>query len=104
MNFLTSFLGRRLRAASLGRLPWLIGAIGLFLGVSRAMDLWSICWPIGLQGLHGAASESLSIVSAMALWPLIPKMLRTASTSERPLPLARWPEHLGVLQSPGPAR
>jgi len=79
MNFLTSFLGRRWRAASLGRLPWLIGAIGLFLGVSRAMDHWSICWPIGLQGLHGAASESLSIVSAMALWPLIPKMLRTAS-------------------------
>ena len=86
MNFLTSFLGRRLRAASLGRLPWLIGAIGLVLGVSRAMDLWSICWPIGLQGLHGAASESLSIVSAMALWPLIPHMLRQASV-ERLQPL-----------------
>ena len=80
MNFLSSFPSRTWRAASSGWFVWPIVAIGLWFGIARVLNLWSTCWPFdGLQGFCGPASEGLSFVSAMALWPLIPKMLRTAS-------------------------
>ena len=58
----------------------LFGAFILACGVTHVMDIWTIWRPdYGLQALTKAATAAVSLVTALALWPLIPKALKIPS-------------------------
>jgi PAS domain S-box-containing protein len=58
----------------------LFGAFILACGLTHVMDVWTIWRPdYGLQALTKAATAAVSLATALALWPLIPKALKIPS-------------------------
>ena len=76
---LLSFILRR------GSLPmqwvaWLFSAFIFACGITHLMDIWTIWQPdYGLQALTKVVTAVLSLVTAIGLWPLIPKALKIPS-------------------------
>jgi len=73
---LISFVRRRGDSA-LNGMAWLFSAFILACGVTHLMDVWTIWQPdYGLQALSKVATAAVSLVTAIALWPLIPMALK----------------------------
>lgn len=78
---------------------WLFSAFIIACGASHAMGVWTMWVPdYGAQALVKAATAALSLVTAVALWPMAPRVLATPSIAsyeaktaalEREMALAR---------------
>ena len=65
------------------RVAWLFGAFILACSSTHLMDVWTIWQPdYGLQALSKAVTAGISLFTAFALWPLIPKALKQPSVAE----------------------
>ena len=74
---------RRRPDASTNWLAWLFGAFIFSCGITHVMDIWTIWQPdYGLQALTKVATAAISLVTAVALWPLIPKALKIPSVQQ----------------------
>jgi len=52
-------------------------------GITHLLDIWTIWQPdYGLQALAKTVTAAISLVTALVLWPLIPKALKLPSTLE----------------------
>ena len=61
---------------------WLFTAFILACGTTHMMDVWTIWQPdYGMQALTKAVTAVISLVTAVALWPLIPKALKLPSVA-----------------------
>ena len=61
---------------------WLFSAFILACGTTHMMDVWTIWQPdYGLQALTKAVTAGISLVTAVVLWPLIPKALKVPSVA-----------------------
>lgn len=62
---------------------WLFSAFIFACGITHVMDIWTIWQPdYGIQALTEVATAGISLVTAVALWPLIPKALKTPSVQQ----------------------
>jgi PAS domain S-box-containing protein len=62
---------------------WLFCAFIFACGVTHLMDIWTIWQPdYGLQALTKLATAGISMVTAFALWPLIPQALKIPSVGQ----------------------
>ena len=65
---------------------WLLALFSAFIfacGITHVLDIWTLWWPdYGLQALTKTVTAAISLVTAVALWPLIPKALKLPSTRE----------------------
>jgi len=74
---------RRRPQATTNWLAWLFMAFIFACGVTHVMDIWTIWQPdYGLQALTKVATAAISLVTAVALWPLIPKALKIPSVQQ----------------------
>ena len=79
---IVTFVRRRGEAAHNG-VAWLFSAFILACGTTHMMDVWTIWEPdYGLQALTKATTAVISLVTAFALWPLIPKALKVPSVAQ----------------------
>ncbi|MBC7415253.1 MAG: PAS domain S-box protein, partial [Herminiimonas sp.] len=77
-----SFVRRR-GASSMNLVAWLFIAFIFSCGITHVMDIWTIWYPdYGLQALTKTISAVVSLVTAVALWPLIPKALKIPTVDE----------------------
>ncbi|OYU92599.1 MAG: hypothetical protein CFE45_22640, partial [Burkholderiales bacterium PBB5] len=61
----------------------LFGAFILACGITHVLDIWTIWQPdYALQALAKAVTAAVSIATAIALWPLIPRLLRLPSVGQ----------------------
>jgi PAS domain S-box-containing protein len=73
---IVSFVRRR-GEESTNWVPWLFSAFIFACGITHVMDVWTIWSPdYALQALTKTVTAGLSIVTAIALWVLIPKALQ----------------------------
>ena len=76
---LASFVRKR-PDLTLGWLIWLFIAFIFACGVTHVMSIWTIWQPdYGLQTLIKVVAAVISLVTAVALWPLIPKAVKIPS-------------------------
>ncbi|MBX9715330.1 MAG: PAS domain S-box protein, partial [Burkholderiaceae bacterium] len=76
---LVTFVRKRGDSA-LNSMALLFSAFIFACGLTHVMDIWVIWWPdYGLQALTKAGTAAVSLVTALALWPLIPKALKIPS-------------------------
>jgi PAS domain S-box-containing protein len=69
--------------SSLNWVAWFFSAFIFSCGVTHLMDIWTIWRPdYGLQAVTKAVTAGISVVTALALWPLIPKALRIPSVGQ----------------------
>jgi PAS domain S-box-containing protein len=72
-------IGRFVRHRDLGPFAWVAWLFGAFIfacGLSHVMDVWTLWQPdYGAQVLIKVLTAALSMATAMALWPLIPRAL-----------------------------
>ena len=62
---------------------WLFSAFIFACGLSHVMDIWTIWQPdYALQALSKIVTAAISLVTAVALWPLIPKALKIPSVQQ----------------------
>jgi PAS domain S-box-containing protein len=74
---------RRRPEASTNWLAWLFSAFIFACGVTHVMDIWTIWQPdYGLQALTKIVTAAISLATAMALWPLIPRALKIPSVQQ----------------------
>ena len=63
-------------------LAWLFCAFIFACGITHALDVWTIWRPdYDLQAVAKACTAAISLVTAAALWPLIPRALRIPSVT-----------------------
>ncbi len=61
---------------------WLFSAFIFACGITHLMDVWTIWRPdYGLQAMTKLMTAGVSVVTAFALWPLIPKALKIPSVA-----------------------
>ena len=76
---LVTFVRQR-GVSALNSIVLLFGAFIFACGLTHVMDIWTIWRPdYGLQALTKAGTAAISLVTALALWPLIPKALKIPS-------------------------
>jgi PAS domain S-box-containing protein len=76
---LVSFVRKR-RDLSMGWLIWLFSAFIFSCGITHVMDIWTIWQPdYGLQALTKVVTAAVSLATAVALWPLIPRAVKIPS-------------------------
>ena len=74
---------RRRPEATTNWLAWLFSAFIFSCGITHVMGIWTIWQPdYGLQALTKVATAAISLVTAVALWPLIPKALKIPSVQQ----------------------
>ena len=79
---ITTFLRQR-ADISMRPVAWLFSAFIFACGLTHVMDIWTIWQPdYGLQVLTKVVTAVISIVTAIALWPLIPKALKIPSVNQ----------------------
>ncbi len=76
-----SFVRRRDEPLKTG-VAWLFCAFIVACGTTHMMDVWTIWQPdYGLQALTKAVTAGISLVTAIALWPLLPKALKVPTVA-----------------------
>ncbi len=98
---LVSFIRRRpgLRQ-QLGGVPWLFSAFIFACGLTHVMGVWTLWQPdYGLEALTKAGTAGLSVVTALALWPLIPRALKIPSVLDLQSAIARLEAEIGRRRS-----
>ncbi len=74
---------RRRPEATTNWLAWLFSAFIFSCGITHVMGIWTIWQPdYGLQALTKVATAAISLVTAVAMWPLIPKALKIPSVQQ----------------------
>jgi PAS domain S-box-containing protein len=64
-------------------LAWLFSGFIFACGITHVMDIWTIWRPdYGLQALTKIVTAAISLVTAVALWPLIPRALKIPSVQQ----------------------
>ncbi|MDO9711316.1 two-component system sensor histidine kinase NtrB [Paracraurococcus lichenis] len=65
--------------------PWAIELFAVFIlacGATHFLGIWTLWYPdYGLQGAVKAATAAVSVVTAVALWPLLPRVLAIPSAA-----------------------
>lgn len=100
---------RRRPDSGMNWVPWLFSGFIFWCGLTHVMDIWTIWRPdYGLQALTKAATAGVSIVTAVALWPLIPRAAQIPSVGQLQAVIRQLEaevqkrrtaeEHLGELQ------
>ena len=78
---IVSFVRKRGNQANNG-VAWLFSAFILACGITHLMGVWTIWQPdYGLQALSKAVTAGISLATAVALWPLMPKALAVPSVA-----------------------
>jgi PAS domain S-box-containing protein len=79
---IASFIHRRGDSS----LNWVAGMFSVFIfacGITHVMDIWTIWQPdYGLQAIAKMLTAAVSLVTAIALWPLIPQALKTPAVGQ----------------------
>jgi PAS domain S-box-containing protein len=76
---LVTFVRKRGDSA-LNSMALLFSAFIFACGITHVMDIWTIWRPdYGLQALTKAGTAGVSLITALAIWPLIPKALKIPS-------------------------
>ncbi len=74
---------RRRPEATTTRLAWLFSAFIFACGMTHVMDIWTIWQPdYAIQAISKILTAAISLVTAVALWPLIPKALKIPSVRQ----------------------
>jgi PAS domain S-box-containing protein len=77
-----SFIRKR-PDATLNWVAFLFSAFIFSCGITHLMDIWTIWVPdYGLQALTKIVTAAISLITAVALWPLIPKALKIPSVTQ----------------------
>ena len=67
-------------------LAWVYGLFGAFIfacGTTHVMDVWTLWWPdYWLQALTKSVTAVVSVVTAVALWVLLPRALKIPSVGQ----------------------
>jgi PAS domain S-box-containing protein len=80
--------------------PWLFSAFILACGVTHVMDIWTIWQPdYALQAAAKVITAAVSIVTAVALWPLIPRALKIPSVEHLAAVIRRLEAEIGRRRS-----
>ncbi|HEX9391324.1 MAG TPA: PAS domain S-box protein [Usitatibacteraceae bacterium] len=79
---MVSFVRKRADTA-MNWVMWLFIAFIFACGITHVMDIWTIWQPdYALQTLTKMITAAISLVTAVALWPLIPKALKIPSVTQ----------------------
>ncbi len=74
---------RRRPEATTTRLAWLFSAFIFACGMTHVMDIWTIWQPdYAVQAISKIVTAAISLVTSIALWPLIPKALKIPSVKQ----------------------
>ncbi len=74
---------RRRRDAAIQPVAWMFSAFIFSCGLTHLMDIWTIWEPVyGLQALIKTVTAAISVITAIALWRLIPKALKLPSVQQ----------------------
>ncbi|MDZ4374085.1 MAG: sensor histidine kinase [Phenylobacterium sp.] len=93
------FLYRR-RDVKFSWAVWMFVAFILLCGVTHFMMIWTLWQPdYGVEALIKAATATVSVVTAVALWPLLPKAVALPSTSALVASLAERDAALAELRT-----
>ncbi|MBL8349363.1 MAG: PAS domain S-box protein [Burkholderiaceae bacterium] len=78
---IVSFVRRRGGApGALGAMPWLFSAFIFACGMTHVLDIWTLWRPdYGPQAIGKLLTAGVSAATALALWPLIPRLLQIPS-------------------------
>jgi PAS domain S-box-containing protein len=81
---IVSFVRRRSSGDQpFGWLPWLFSGFIFACGLTHVMDVWTLWQPdYALQTLSKLLTAGVSAVTAVALWPLIPRALQIPSVNQ----------------------
>ena len=87
---------RQRKIASHTQIGWLFGAFIFACGATHVMDMWTIWKPdYGLLVLIKVITAVLSIVTAIMLWPLIPRALKIPSVEQLQSVIKKLEEEVG---------
>ena len=79
---LAVFVSRR-HDLALGWMFWMFALFILACGLTHAIEIWALWQPVyGLQGVVKAITALASIMTAVLLWPLIPRVLAMPTPAE----------------------
>jgi two-component sensor histidine kinase len=79
---------------------WMFVAFILLCGVTHFMMIWTLWQPdYGVEALIKAATATVSVVTAVALWPLLPKAIALPSTTDLEASLAERDAALAELRA-----
>src|SRR5450631_60080 len=74
------FYVRRRADIAWGWVPWLFSAFIFACGTTHVMDVWTVWNPdYGVHAATKVVTAAISIITAMALWPLMPRLLKLPS-------------------------
>jgi PAS domain S-box-containing protein len=83
---IVQFIRKRTDSAWSASWNWVAGLFSAFIfacGVTHVMDIWTVWRPdYGLQALTKVVTAGVSILTAIALWPLLPRLLRIPSVGQ----------------------
>ena len=80
--FIAYFLTRR-RDVAFGWVIWLFAAFILACGTTHFLSIWTLWHPdYGIEGLVKAATAVVSVLTALALWPLLPRIIALPSPAQ----------------------
>ena len=83
-----------------GGVAWLFGAFILACGLTHVMDIWTVWFPdYGLQVLSKVLTAGVSIATALALWPLIPRVLKLPTVKQLQAAVAALEREVGRRRS-----
>jgi signal transduction histidine kinase len=76
------FLTRR-RDVAFGWVVWMFAAFIMACGTTHFLSIWTLWHPdYGVEGLIKAGTAAVSVVTAVALWPLLPKAIALPSPAQ----------------------
>ena len=76
------FLTRR-RDVSFGWVVWMFAAFIMACGTTHFLSIWTLWHPdYGIEGLVKAATAAVSVLTAIALWPLLPRAIALPSPAQ----------------------
>jgi PAS domain S-box-containing protein len=91
---------RKRPEATTNWLAWLFSAFIFACGVTHVMDIWTIWQPdYALQALSKVATAAISLATAIALWPLIPRALKIPSVQQLQTVIAELEAEVGRRRS-----
>ena len=91
---------RRRPAATTNWLAFLFSAFIFACGITHVMDIWTIWQPdYALQALTKIVTAAISLATAIALWPLIPRALKLPSVQQLQSAIAGLEAEVGRRRS-----
>jgi PAS domain S-box-containing protein len=96
---LMSYIRRR-GESTLNWVAWLFIVFIFSCGITHIMDIWTIWRPdYGLQALTKTVTAVVSLITAISLWPLIPKALKLPSVTQLQAVIGNLEAEIGMRRS-----